>query len=582
MDMTDDSHIEGMEMETENRQTMDNDFTVRLSDETHQHLTFSEVRSSSCKAVKVRSRPRLESTKSFPPYSQCIGGLGEDNELNSESREMREDKNDVVQGTERKENFELNARCARDKVKAKWRMRRKERLGGSYEVDEDGWERARWSGKRRVEETGREREPEDEEREGALNSEWKHWRGKNSSFEIERKEEEDEEMTRSPVSAAEGESEGSGKTPEGNDEEAEGSTTHQWSSPHPILSKLLHSSTSSCSSISLSSAESDEVFSEGEDVDSKRRSFRKSRSWKTYLTMMHWSLRRQSSWVQLAGHQGNFQLSEGGEVLKLYSEEEAKCLDSLMTDLLRPFVPQYHGLVTRGEHCYIRLEDLLSGLRRPVIMDCKMGVRTYQEEELITAKSTLRSDMYQKMMKIDPTALSAEEHAQKGVTKCRYLQWRDTTSSTSMLGFRIEGIMMEDGSVQRDFRKILTLAQVTEALLYFTRSQLDILKAYHSRLLALSDALKNSLFFRTHEVIGSSLLFVHDHSNKASVWMIDFGKTTPVPDTSELRHNIPWAEGSREDGYLIGLTSLITSLSQAISVASWQQEDSCGEENSVA
>lgn len=171
------------------------------------------------------------------------------------------------------------------------------------------------------------------------------------------------------------------------------------------------------------------------------------RSWKTYLTMMHWSMRRQSSWVQLAGHQGtfiavhpkqfintllwsclqlsafqglretlcvlvgppctlslfrkikcyahsliipwinnnslslsccspgNFQLSDGGEVLKLYSEVEANCLESLMGDTLRPFVPQYHGLVNRGEHCYIRLEDLLSGLRRPVIMDCKMGVR---------------------------------------------------------------------------------------------------------------------------------------------------------------------------------------------------------------
>lgn len=72
---------------------------------------------------------------------------------------------------------------------------------------------------------------------------------------------------------------------------------------------------------------------------------------------------------------GNFQLSDGGEVLKLYSEVEANCLDSLMRDPLRPFVPQYHGMVTRGEHRYIRLEDLLSGLRRPVIMDCKMGVR---------------------------------------------------------------------------------------------------------------------------------------------------------------------------------------------------------------
>lgn len=113
--------------------------------------------------------------------------------------------------------------------------------------------------------------------------------------------------------------------------------------------------------------------------------------------------------------------------------------------------------------------------------------------------------------------------------------------------------------MQRDFRKIMTLAQVTEALLFFTRRQREILvsstryedtaktsvlnhttistkknnwiglavillcafhpvyyvpamcakptcarlcsqEAYHSRLLALSDALKNSLFFRTHEV----------------------------------------------------------------------------------
>lgn len=61
--------------------------------------------------------------------------------------------------------------------------------------------------------------------------------------------------------------------------------------------------------------------------------------------------------------------------MKLYSEVEAKCLDSLMRDQLKPFVPQYHGLVTRGEDRYIRLEDLLSGLRKPVIMDCKMGVR---------------------------------------------------------------------------------------------------------------------------------------------------------------------------------------------------------------
>uniref|UniRef100_A0A3B3ZMV0 Seipin n=1 Tax=Periophthalmus magnuspinnatus TaxID=409849 RepID=A0A3B3ZMV0_9GOBI len=55
-----------------------------------------------------------------------------------------------------------------------------------------------------------------------------------------------------------------------------GEMSHQRSSPHPILSKLLHSSTSSsCSSMCASSGESDEVFSDGEGAVSKRKMFKK-------------------------------------------------------------------------------------------------------------------------------------------------------------------------------------------------------------------------------------------------------------------------------------------------------------------
>lgn len=75
------------------------------------------------------------------------------------------------------------------------------------------------------------------------------------------------------------------------------------------------------------------------------------------------------------------------------------------------------------------------------------------------------------------------------------------------------------------------------------------------------------------QVIGSSLLFVHDHSSMASVWMIDFGKTTPMSGTRQLLHNVPWTEGSGEDGYLIGLTSLITALSQAVDMTAGQMQD---------
>lgn len=333
---------------------------------------------------------------------------------------------------------------------------------------------------------------------------------------------------------------------------------------------------SNSSSIGLSSAssfeESEDDFT-GSDIESSLSPARSlcspddgtgNKSWQKLKTMVHWSpfvvsFKKRYPWVQLAGHAGNFQAGEYGRLLKRYCECEQQCLQKLMKDTLRPYVPGYYGVVQRDEQDYNLMDDLLADFDSPSIMDCKMGSRTYLEEELIKARERprLRKDMYDKMVAVDPGAPTEQERAQQGVLKPRYMQWRETLSSTATLGFRIEGIKKADGTCNTNFKKTKHREQVMQALEDFVGGNTQILKLYLQRLEELRSVLEQSHFFKTHEVVGSSLLFVHDASGKARVWMIDFGKTVPLPDPRTLDHRTPWVEGNREDGYLWGLDNLI-------------------------
>ncbi|KAM6915281.1 uncharacterized protein itpkb [Xenentodon cancila] len=345
------------------------------------------------------------------------------------------------------------------------------------------------------------------------------------------------------------------------------------SSSRPL--RKLSSSSASSAGFSSSWEESEEDISSDAEkgdqllnpalINSQQKAHK---SWKKIKNMVHWSpfvmsFKKKYPWIQLAGHAGSFKAGANGRILKKHCECEQRCLSLLMKDVLRPYVPGYHGDVEKDGQKYNQMEDLLAEFDFPCVMDCKMGIRTYVEEELTKArkKPSPRPDMYQKMIEVDPDAPTSEENEQKAVTKPRYMQWRETISSTATLGFRIEGVKKEDGTVNRDFKKTKTREQVTTAFHDFVKGNKDILNCYLTRLKEIKDTLEISPFFKTHEVIGSSLLFVHDSKGRAKVWMIDFGKTTPLPDGKELTHRASWVEGNREDGYLFGLDSLVDILS---------------------
>lgn len=71
----------------------------------------------------------------------------------------------------------------------------------------------------------------------------------------------------------------------------------------------------------------------------------------------------------------------------------------------------------------------------------------------------VRKDLLQKMMALDPNE-PTEEEKELGITKLRYMTYREIQSSSRTLGFRVEGIRVTGQKPQNNFRKVRTLEDV--------------------------------------------------------------------------------------------------------------------------
>ncbi|XP_043258211.1 inositol-trisphosphate 3-kinase homolog isoform X2 [Colletes gigas] len=273
---------------------------------------------------------------------------------------------------------------------------------------------------------------------------------------------------------------------------------------------------------------------------------------------------RLKSWFQLSGHPDGFAPAGPGTVWKRKmggSENTERIVyEALSKDKeLRDCIPRYYREVEYKGDTFIELQDLLFGFNDPHVMDIKMGTRTFLESEV--SKTIARSDLYQKMIAVDPDAPTKQEHEQRAVTKLRYMQFREQQSSTRSHGFRIEAMKLPGAPPITDLKKVKSHQEVLDTMKLFLGAREATREKLLVRLKSLRSKIEASEYFKSHEIIGSSIFMIYD-DDKVGVWLIDFAKTQKLPSGQRVTHRKPWEQGNHEEGFLFGLDVLISTMEE--------------------
>lgn len=186
---------------------------------------------------------------------------------------------------------------------------------------------------------------------------------------------------------------------------------------------------------------------------------------------------------------------------------------------------------------------------------------------------------------INPREARAEERKAGGITKARYLAYRDSLTSTSTLGFRIDAAVLstaggkEAKPLDFNFRQLKDEAKIRACFAAFFRGSKVLCRAVLIKLDRMRTACERSSFFHKAVFLRSSILITYDQDMHAEllktpnataddllalsspaaleVKMIDFAKSHVLPGGRTISHRTAWTPGSDEDGYLTGIDSLI-------------------------
>ena len=273
--------------------------------------------------------------------------------------------------------------------------------------------------------------------------------------------------------------------------------------------------------------------------------------------------------IRVAGHDLNFFRLSEGMIVKQSTPAERQTYEAIVGTPLAPFTARCFRSVDRESHVLLYIEDLTAAYSRPCVMDVKMGSRTFQEKEADNPKRRL--DLKDKMLKHEdgPSALTPEE-LEIGVTKLRYMQFREACSTSQAFGFRVEGIHLDKGKYSV-LKSLKHKADLLKTLSDYVQGREDVARALTGEFEKLRTALESSEWFMSHEVVSSSLLVIYDGAvppmAPPMICMIDFAHTFSVTEygLQRLKHRGGWSKGNHEEGYLDGLDSLVNCFKEVAS-----------------
>lgn len=291
------------------------------------------------------------------------------------------------------------------------------------------------------------------------------------------------------------------------------------------------------------------------------------------------------------------QSHQGGRptVLKPYDVGEAEIYQKLLghDDVACTFIPRFGGVESiLGEDGniakFLCLEDLLDGFTNPKIMDVKLGYRSFLEAECECTKP--REDLFTRMLEKFPEHVLAEERAAKSITKHRWMTLRDANSTTSSLGFRVDGwagckrLSLTDidrklsevssaNDVACVFNEFAHMAATDEGEHVGAVSPQRLAEDIAQQLQQMRHSLAKSRFVQCHEFVGTSVLIIADAYGRVRVAWIDFAKTRPIPEGMQLSHTDVWNLGNHEDGLLAGLDNVFRAWDTASILAGFDEEE---------